>query len=270
MKKICSLSFTIICVLAFSAFMLAGCKSSSDDDNGPSITGPKAPENNAGTTGTAVLVIDDPLQGSTVGQKVGGSFTAEGYSPGAGTKHILYRVGREVSSGYIEFEVKGMNHSKISSNEDHGFLVMYDGRNIAEPITMFDDFKQNYYRWNVHWRQNSKAMKCVITTARPDRDRSNKKRPVFGPVRGHHHNRDWSEEPLGSGFKWDPKKWHKFKVKWKGGSFQVSIDGKQVWQAHGPYPYAPVDFRIWLGSGPGKYDSDMSGHVFRNFKLYAD
>ena len=263
MKNFWRLSLSAICLITFSALMFAGCQSGSDDDS-DSLTGPKAAASGAG------LVIDDPLQGSTVGELAGGSFTEEGYSPGAGTKHILYRVSREVSSGYIEVEVKGMNPGKIPSGGDHGFLVMYDGRNIGEPITMFDNFKQNYYRWNIHWRKNSNAMKCVITTARPDRDRSATHTPVFPTVSGHDHHRDWSAEPMGTGFNWNPDRWHMLKVQWNGGAFRVFIDEQQVWQANGPYAYAPVDFRIWLGSGPGKYSSDMSGHVFRNFRLYAD
>ena len=262
MKKNCHISLTMLCLVFLSALMLAGCQSSGDGD---SITGLEAATSGAG------LVLADALQGATTaGQQFGGSFTAEGYSPGSGTNHILYRVPREISSGYLEVEVKGMRHGKIPSGGDHGFLVMYDGRNIGEPITMFDNFKQNYYRWNVHWRQGSKAMKCVITTARPNRNRSSTHTPVFSPVSGHDHNRDWSAEPTGSGFNWNPDQWHTLKVQWSGGAFRVFIDDQQVWQANGPYPYAPVDFRIWLGSGPGKYSSDMSGHVFRNFRLYAD
>ncbi len=260
MKKFCHISLTIVCLISFSSSMLSGCKSSDDND---SVTGP-----DAATSGTGV-VIEDSLLGTTVGELFGGTLTAEGYQPGAGTKHILYRVSREVNAGYVEVEIKGMSHGKIPSGGDHGFLAMYDGRNIGEPITMFDNFKQNYYRWNVHWRQNSKAMKCVITTARPDRDRSDTKKPVFPAVSGHDHHRDWSAEPLGTGFNWNPDQWHTLKVDWNGGAFKVFIDGQQVWQANGPYEYAPVDYRIWLGSGPGKYSSDMSGHTFRNFKLYA-
>ena len=50
-------------------------------------------------------IIDDPLQGSTVGTQVGGSFTSDGYKPGTGTNHILYTVPSQVSNGYIEFEM---------------------------------------------------------------------------------------------------------------------------------------------------------------------
>ena len=217
----------------------------------------------------AQYVISDSLLGATQGQLYGGSLSAAGYSPGSGTNHILYRLPYSVSAGYVEVEVRGMDPSQIGSGEDHGFLVMYDGRTIGEPITMYDDFKQNYYRWNVHWRQNSSAMKCVITCASSSRSRDSSTKPVFPAVSGDNHNRDWSEEPLGSNFNWNPNQWHTLKVQWQGGSFKVFVDGTQVWQASGPYPYAPVDHRIWLGSGPGKYSSELSGITYRNFRVYA-
>lgn len=219
--------------------------------------------------GNGQYVISDSLQGTTKGQIYGGNLGANGYRPGAGTNHILYRLPRTVRAGYVEVEVRGMDPSRIGSGKDHGFLAMYDGRTIGEPISMFDDFKQNYYRWNVHWRQNSKAMKCVITCASPNRSRDGSTKPVFPPVSGHDHKRDWSEEPLGNHFNWNPSKWHTLKVEWRGGSFRAFVDGVLVWQASGPYDYAPVDHRIWLGSGPGKYSSELSGITYRNFRVGA-
>ena len=41
------------------------------------------------TTAQETILIQDALQGSTVGSKVGGTITAEGYKPGIGNNHIL-------------------------------------------------------------------------------------------------------------------------------------------------------------------------------------
>ena len=267
-------SFSLLGCLKESSSPTSFTTSSSGGTEGsqPTSSGASGSGSDSGTSSTPAnsqYVISDSLQGSTQGRLYGGSLGASGYSPGTGTNHILYRLPQTVSAGYIEVEVRGMDPSRVGSGEDHGFLVMYDGRTISEPITMYDDFKQNYYRWNVHWRQNSSAMKCVITCASPSRSRASTTTPVFPAVSGDDHNRDWSKEPLGSNVNWNPSAWHTLRVQWRGGSFQVFVDGNQVWQASGPYEYAPVDHRIWLGSGPGKYSSELSGIMYRNFKVYA-
>ena len=212
------------------------------------------------------LIIDDPLQGSTVGTQVGGSFSAEGYQPKSGQNHILYDLPQTVSEGYVQFEVKGMDHAVVPVDGDHGFFAMYDGRGIAEPIKYFDDFKQNFFRWNCHWRQNRAAMKCVISCAAPTPQRLNATKAVYSGTR------DWSVEPTGKGVSWDPARWVAFKIEWKNRTFKVFIDGVEKWSASGPYDYAPVDHKAWLGCAPGqgkKYVCHVPNIVYRNFKLYS-
>ena len=92
---------------------------------------------------TESVIIDDPLDGSTVGQIVGGSFNSEGYRPGIGNNHILYDVPIQVPDGYIEFEIKGFSHENVPTDENHAFAALYDGRGISEPIPYYDDFKHN-------------------------------------------------------------------------------------------------------------------------------
>src|SRR5262245_51463812 len=81
------------------------------------------------------VVIDDPLQGSTVGTLVGGGFSNEGYVPGPGQSHILYRLPRTIANGCVEFEVRGMVVGLIPSERtaEQGFWGMYDGRGVQEP-----------------------------------------------------------------------------------------------------------------------------------------
>jgi len=52
------------------------------------------------------VVLQDNLQGSTVGTQVGGGFTGEGYKPGTGENHILYDVPAQIQNGYVEVQVK--------------------------------------------------------------------------------------------------------------------------------------------------------------------
>ncbi len=220
-------------------------------------------------------VINDPLQGSTVGTQVGGSFTSEGYKPGAGTNHILYSVSSQISNGYIEFEMKGFTPAGIpGENNDHAFITMYDGRGIGDTPS-WAAFRDNYFRWNFHWRQNASYFKCVVNCAAPTSARLNSTYAVFiedmdGDGDVDIDDRDWYDEPGGSSWTWNSSTWYKVKIEWNNKTFKVYVDGQTVWENHkaGLYDYAPKDFKIWLGSGVSKYDADNPNVVYRNFKLF--
>ncbi len=220
-------------------------------------------------------VINDPLQGSTTGTKVGGSFTSEGYKPGSGTNHILYSVSSQISNGYIEFEMKGFTPAGIpGENNDHAFLTMYDGRGIGNTPS-WSAFRDNYFRWNFHWRQNASYFKCVVNCAAPTSERLNSSYAVFnedtdGDGDVDIEDRDWYDEPGGSSWSWNSSTWYKVKIEWKDKTFKVYIDGQKVWSNHktGLYDYVPKEFKIWLGSGVSKYDADNPNVIYRNFKLF--
>ena len=221
-------------------------------------------------------VINDPLNGSTVGTKVGGTFTSEGYKPGVGTNHILYSVPAQIANGYVEFEMKGFTQSGISGSEnDHGFIMMYDGRGIGNTPS-WPELRDNYFRWNFHWRQKTSTFKAVVNTAAPVSKRLNSTYAVFiegvdKDGSGDFLHRDWYDEPNGSSFSWDnsKSKWYKVKIQWSNKTYKVYVDGVVVWSNHktGLHDYTPKDFKIWLGSGVDKYDSDNGDVVYRNFMV---
>lgn len=227
---------------------------------------------------TFAQMINDPLQGSTIGTQVGGTFTSEGYKPGLGLNHILYVVPSQVVNGCLEFEMKGFWPGDfVSSNNDHGFLMMYDARGIGN-VPSWDDFRDNYFRWNFHWRQNTSTFKCVVNCAAPTSLRLNSTYAVFiEDINGDGvvdiNDRDWYDEPNGSSFTWNSNKtqWYLVKIEWYNKTFKVFVDGNLVWVNHAssPYDYAPIDHRIWLGCGVDKYNSDVSDVVYRNFKLFS-
>jgi len=207
-------------------------------------------------------VFSDSLQGSTQGHVAGGRFTDEGYSPGKGESHILFNLPRTIKTGAVEFEVKGMTNN-TPDDTDHGFFAQYDGRGVSEPADYFSEYKENYFRWNVHYRQNRQAMKGVVNNAFPTRYRQLSRTAIF-----ENGIRDWTAEPTGRQVNWDPNRWYKMRIEWGGGSYSVKIDGRQVWSLTSPQPYAPIDHRMRLGSGPGKYSSEVNDIVYRNFNVY--
>lgn len=216
------------------------------------------------------VIIHDPLRGSTRGEQVGGRFNAEGYQPREKQGHILYRLPVTVSEGYVEFEIKGMTNA-VPKDSDHGFFAMYDGRGIAEPVGYWDGYKENFFRWNAHWRQSRNAFKCVLQCAAPTPERLQAKRAVFPRENGA--TRDWREEPTGKTFTWDPHRWHKIRIEWRGRNFSVRVDDQELWAvANAPHDYAPIEHRAWLGSVPGypgKYENELPEITYRNFRLVA-
>lgn len=216
-------------------------------------------------TASETILVDDPLHSSTLGDVVGGQLTENGYMPGLGTGHLLYTLPPLGPAGFVEVEILGMDAQAVPPNADHGFLAMYDGRGVIEPAEYFRDLKQNYFRWNVHWRNSRKlGLKCVVACAAPTVERREAQIAQF-PAR----HRDWFTEPTGDEVAWDPQTWHRLRVEWRPGQFRVLVDGVSVWQAEGPYDYTPVQHRLWLGSAPAhqlKYPCLVAGMVYRNFK----
>ena len=214
------------------------------------------------------IVIDDALQGKTLGTLVGGTLTEQGYRPGVGGNHVLYRLERTLKQGCAQFEFKGMDPAKVPADADHGFFAMYEGRGLTEPVPYSEDFKQNFNRWNVHWRQNRAVIKAVISCPNPTSQRRAATRPVFAD------ERDWCAEPNGKAFAFKPEQWHTMRIEWRDRHFRVLVDGQEVWSAGGTHEYAPLQPRIWLGCAPGyvsdgkvKYHCALDSMIYRNFRL---
>jgi hypothetical protein len=249
----------------------------------------------------AQVLIDDPLQGSTVATQVGGVLTAEGYRPGVdngGENHLLYEVGAQVTRGYVELQVKGFDMDEFPTTTssdpsyESAFVTLYDGRGITEPASYHPEAKWNYFLWTVHYRspkyQSSAGdkFKSIVNCAAPTAERLSSSRAVFGDENGDGSydflDRDWTTEPNGIHWDWDSTRWYTIKVAWADRELRVFCDGTEVWfneledgqpYAEGdfpivaPYDYAPVDLRIWLGSGQRRYSNKMPNIVYRNFKV---
>ena len=222
--------------------------------------------------GQTTVISDNLIGGTVAGKQYGGVFTGEGYVPGTGTNHILYTVPSTATNGYVEFQVKGVNASQFPAGAEHGFLIMYDGRGITEPVKYLPDFRENFFRWNLHWRQSRGVMKAVVNCAAPTSARLNASTAIF-PGNWTLDERDYVSEPNGRSVNWNPSLWYTIRVEWKNKRFQVFVNGSQVWADNYPYGHAavydydPIDHRIWLGSGTGKYGADISNIVYRNFKV---
>lgn len=241
-------------------------------------------------TKNPVVVLSDPLtNSSTVGTKVGGTYTADGYQPGIGSNHIFYEV-NTIKNGSLEFQMKGFNHTTIVGTDiDNGFVGMYDGRlngspnSYSEPIDYYNEFKYNYFRWNFHWRQGYNSgqgcFKSVIQCAKPNKP-LNTEGPseslgnamyTVTPLPYIHMIRDWAAEPNGSVFTWNSSTWYTVKIEWYNKQFTVTVNNVIVWSVGGLYDYAPGIHRIWVGCAPNngtdKYLNKNPNTIFKNVIL---
>lgn len=227
------------------------------------------------------LIIEDSLLGTTKGVYEGdpAGLTEEGFKPHAAhlrsvtgllyrVGHILYELPFTISEGRMEVEIRDFDPSGLNPGTDHGFLVQYDGRGILEPA-VYDLFKSNFFRWNVHWREEASAVKAVLSLAEPVKEREEATLAIFPGAGDDIKLRDFTSEPTGKGHTWQPGKWHTLSVEWRNKVYEVKIDGASRWKVTGPWEYRPVVHRIWVGSGPGKYSNNSASMVMRNFKLFA-
>ena len=174
---------------------------------------------------------------------------------------------------------------------ESAFATLYDGRGIDEPLPYAPDAKHNYFLWTVHYRspkyQSSAGdkFKCIVNCAAPTPERLNSPRAVFEDQDDNglsYLDRDWTTEPNGIHWAWGFDAWATIRVEWRDRQFRVYCDETEVWfneledgqpyaEGHfpivAPYDYAPVDFKIWLGSGQGRYSNKMPNIVFRNFRV---
>jgi ketosteroid isomerase-like protein len=248
------------------------------------------------TLAQETIILQDMLQGSTsAGSQVGGSFTSEGYKPGRSENHILYTVPQQVQNGYVEVEIKGFNFSDFSTtvSEQLAFFIMYDGRGIPEPVVWANDYRSNFFRWEVTYRGErpdlpgaGNRFKGKMHTAPQDAPLYQGK-AIVPTVTGTVEDNYWNNEPNGLTATWDPNRWYKIKAEWNNSTsdFRIYRDGVEYWHnkknigvpftgdehfsSTSPYPWLPQIFRIWLGSGPAQYSQKMPNMVFRNFKVVS-
>jgi hypothetical protein len=213
--------------------------------------------------------LTDPLLGSTQGTLVSGTLTDEGFRAEVeqGQDHVRYDLPGGFTRGSIAFEVRGVHNDSGGQNGDPAFLGLYDGRGVTEPAEYFQHFKNNHYRLVLLWRQNRQGVKGVVNTAAVTDERRSAERAVFTDTDG----RDWSTEPTGPKIDWEPDRWYAMKLTWGPDGFVATRDGEVVWKANrGPFPYAPVEPRLWIGCAPGygdKYTNAGPDWIFRNLEI---
>lgn len=216
------------------------------------------------------VILADPLQNTATGTLVGGTLSADGYTPGIGGGHLLYTLPATLTDGAIDVEMRGMTTEGIRNGKESkaAWISMYDARGLAEPVT-YDGFKQNFFRSNVGWNFNLNKFQCTLVTAAPTEARRSAPRALFGP---NFEDRDFSTEPSTQPFNWDASRWYHLRYEWQGSQHRLLIDGREVWSIQSPYPYAPTQHHVRIGSGPGreeKFHNQVAALTFRHLRIVA-
>ena len=94
-----------------------------------------------------VLVVDDPLQGSTIGNRSGGSFVAGGWTTLDNNDSIIYSINPAISKGRFEFDVTGLVPQATDPADGKGELAhMYDNYPNDADVNKMPGYDDNLYQ----------------------------------------------------------------------------------------------------------------------------
>ncbi len=189
------------------------------------------------------FTVRDGLRGATMGNAVGGQFSADGWTVTAKTDLIWYAVPRLVE-GYAEFTLSGVTHANLPL-EDHEIFSMYEaGYGISEPIRYGNEFRGNHY-------------KCLVRIyGAPEVMRVGQQKLMWGmcpsgaPGFGDCGCSSFFDEPFGGSGAWDGSP-QRMRVEWGAGTTRLLRNGAQAvsidWGASG-LRFGPNTLHVMLGS----------------------
>lgn len=229
------------------------------------------------TCGACVKVVDDPLDGSTVGMRNGGSFTAGGWRTNNLNNRIVYDLQREIDCGAYELTVTNFNPPD-----------QYTHR--TEPVDCDDvDCYVHFLGWyqGDHGNHHTSANGCEsginvqatgVESGSFERHRRLKlKSSTFGWAGGGN-----SYTPKRS---WDPGATYHLEVRWSSTEVVLRVDGVQQAAVQLEWPgdpgfepspahcTGPADCRMklryfFLGRDHNPAGGYLAGPVYSNVKIY--
>jgi hypothetical protein len=187
-------------------------------------------------------VICDSLQGSTVGQLIGGGFDGFGFVATGENAGIRYVVDPTITSGYFEAEVTGIRQEGDNGNEKPKIMAMFD--------TTWDS--GNPYRATAEKRDSNKdnAVRFKFLTGSGDAGK-------------------YIEVDTPGG--WNPNEVYKFRMEWSPGSARLIIfrgDGSVFANVGGGAgTYNPRRHILQIGNPNAGDHSTYVGMRVRNVKI---
>ena len=198
----------------------------------------------------AGTVISDPLAGSTIGQRNGGTFTGDGWRINASSNYIRYTP-NPISSGAVEFDVKGLAQDApgYPYNGRGEVFVMYDA-SYGNSDNYGGDFDVNPYKFYLR----------KIGVEYPEHLRNAFKLLVGTPA-GH-------AEQFTQQVYWDIGRTYRIKVTWGNGMVHLYRNSIHIHQIGYSGTYSPTIHRISIGSSAR--NSTITGAIYSNVLVSDD
>ena len=205
------------------------------------------------------LLLDDPLQGSTVGTRVGGGFVAGGWQV-TGKNDAIYWHVATLTEGIAEFDVRGLhpNECRIGMEDKSELFHMYDYTFGNSDINYNGGYRDNPFKHFI------RKIGCADT--RPGK--TNALELLWQTLPNY-------TEPDSGVLTWDPNATYRFREEWGpdgGGNSVMRIyrDGALVSTMTMPGSWAPAGHSIRIASSTRR-SADAGapiGAVFSNVKVW--
>ncbi|MDO8588390.1 MAG: hypothetical protein Q7T82_15285 [Armatimonadota bacterium] len=205
------------------------------------------------------VVLNDPLQGSTIGTQENGQFVAGGWTPTGEYDCIFWHLPHSVSHGKAEFYLKGIN-----SNECRTSPWPMNGAN--ELFHMYDyTFNNSDYVYSGGYRDNPYKMflrKCGCGYGA----NTNAMKVVYGVLSNVY-------EDYTSILAWNPAQNYHFSVEWgpdgNGNTvIRVYRDGVQFYTYSSVGIYSPPGHSVRIGASNRRYNEGVpQGAIFSYLKV---
>ncbi len=192
----------------------------------------------------ADVVLREPLTTSASGQVRGGSFSSEGWATGSTSDQISWDLGRTLSSGSIEFEVRGFFHA-----------VQGCFWGVCYYVGLFEEANGD---------KEADYQGSAFIESRYHSDQQENFHDTFKLQSGLGDG-SMDEPMMPEGIGWTPDQWHRFAIEWGGGTARFFIDGQLELTSH--YSNSrPVSWRyLFLGTTNYKqWDWGAVGVTYRN------
>lgn len=206
------------------------------------------------------FTLRDGLRGSTMGNAMGGAFSAEGWTVTTKEDAIWYAVPR-LGEGYVEFTVSGISRANLPLS-DHEIFSMYEaGYGISEPIRYAPEFRENHY-------------KCLLRIfGVPETPRIGQQKLMWGmcpsgaPGYGSCGCGSFFDEPFGGDGNWDGTP-QRMRIEWGSGQTRLLRNGAQAvvvrWASSG-LQFGPDTLHLMLGSSRNRAVADSGMPIGARF-----
>lgn len=209
------------------------------------------------TAAAAALVLDEPLQGSTMGTRVGGTFVAGGWQVTGQTDTIYWHV-PTISNGAAEFDLRGLfpNECRAGMEDKVELWHMYDYTFGNADINYNGGYRDDPYKHFI------RKTDCLDTARVNSMEIVWQIQPNFN-------------EPDTAQLSWDPARTYRFREEWGPDGAGSSVlrlyrDGALLLTTSVPGSWNPAGHSVRIAASPRRA-ADFGapiGAVFSNVKVW--